>query len=61
MLRKLQGNIQDNKEDHSNLDNAVYHEQCYAVDNQRHQGPEGPDKVISKLKSEQQMSMSIEK
>ena len=47
MLRKLQGSIQDNKEDHSNLDNAVYHEQCYAVDNQQHQGPEGPDKVIS--------------
>ena len=26
-LRKLQGGIQDNKEDHSNLDSAVYHEQ----------------------------------
>ena len=47
VLRKLQGSIQDNKEDHSKLDNAVYREQCYAVDNQRHQGPEGPDKVIS--------------
>ena len=47
VLQKLQGSIQDNKEDHSSLDNAVYHEQCYAVDNQRCQGPEGPDKVIS--------------
>lgn len=46
-LQKLQDNIQDNKEDHNKLDNALYHEQCYAVDNREHQGPEGPDMVIS--------------
>ena len=39
--------IQDNTEDHSSLDNAGYHEQCYAVDNQQDQGPKGPSKVIS--------------
>jgi hypothetical protein len=47
VLQKIQGSIQDNKADHSFLDNAGYHEQYHAVCSHQDQGVESPGKVTS--------------
>jgi hypothetical protein len=43
----FRGRYGDNIKGHSILYNARYHGQCYEVDNQEGQGPEGLDKVVS--------------
>ena len=44
-VAKTQENTQDNKGQNNNLDTAIYHEQCYVVDNYPSQAPEKPDRM----------------